>query len=449
MGRKRRPIISASAAAAVGLLCAGIPVLSLFYGAATPEGVLAARWLALGASALVLWRLPKVTGAGVLIVPMSCLMFLAALGLLQSVEWSSAVAHGGSQFDSVPPVEVPARRSLSLAPDRSRSVALDLIVLTCLGGCSFLVFGRRKPRRFLVAALVSAGLAHLFVGIRPYLAGKVPRLAGGYVNPDHLATFLLMAAMFAVACFAWAVATKRWSGMPEVRALAVIVTSALLLAALVGLMLTGSRAALIGLAAGVGVQGVALGRTHRLSKVIVSGVVLATFSAAVLIWLGPAHFFSRIGRTTLFDVAWNERTRVWNESLELARTSPLVGTGLGSFRDAYPLVQGTDPSRLTWVKAHNDYVELLVTGGGIGLLIGIVCGASVIGALWRRSGRALRSEERLFAVGALGALAAVAAHSFFDFGLSLWANSFALTVCMAAGLAILPRTNGSDISGAR
>jgi hypothetical protein len=46
-----------------------------------------------------------------------------------------------------------------------------------------------------------------------------------------------------------------------------------------------------------------------------------------------------------------------------------------------------------------------------------------------------RSEDRAAALAALGALAAVAVHSCFDFGLSMPANSATLAIILGAALA--------------
>jgi O-antigen ligase len=81
-------------------------------------------------------------------------------------------------------------------------------------------------------------------------------------------------------------------------------------------------------------------------------------------------------------------------------------------------------------QAHNDYLELLASGGllGAALFVWLVW---LIVARARRSLRSPDSFRRAAAAGATGGLLAVAAHSLFDFGLHVIANAYVLAMLLA------------------
>jgi O-antigen ligase len=159
--------------------------------------------------------------------------------------------------------------------------------------------------------------------------------------------------------------------------------------------------------------------------------------------LGAIAFFGArqgLGRwleSSAFDVVWGSRVAVYWQCLRLWWRFPLTGTGLGTFRQAFPLVQPAEPPG-TWTHAHNDVLELLTTGGVVALpLVG--WGLWHLARHLRRVfhlGR--RSEDRAAGLAALGALAAALVHSLVDFSLTVPANALTLAiVCgMAAGAAV-------------
>jgi O-antigen ligase len=155
---------------------------------------------------------------------------------------------------------------------------------------------------------------------------------------------------------------------------------------------------------------------------------LAAVAAAVGVRVG----FGRLLATSAEELTLGARTRVAAQSVELWRGFPLTGSGLGTFRDAFPRVQAADQWTGAWHRAHDDWLELLVTGGVVGAALLAVGLAGLVLRLLRvlRGGR--YAGERAAALAALGALAALAVHEAFDFGLTLPANAFALAVLCGA-----------------
>jgi O-antigen ligase len=129
---------------------------------------------------------------------------------------------------------------------------------------------------------------------------------------------------------------------------------------------------------------------------------------------------------------WNtRRVDIWRATWEMIKDHPVAGVGFGGYWAAIP--QYHDASgEYTPQQAHNDYLELLASGGVIGLAIGVWFAVTVIRVaqknLWSSTGfvRALR-------LGAIVGLSGVAVHSLFDFGLHLLGNAVVfLTLIMMA-----------------
>jgi O-antigen ligase len=82
---------------------------------------------------------------------------------------------------------------------------------------------------------------------------------------------------------------------------------------------------------------------------------------------------------------------------------------------------------LTPQEAHNDYLELLSSGG----LVGVALGVWFAVALIRLTGKNLKSADRFGRAARFGAvmgIAGVAVHSLVDFGLHLIANALVFVI---------------------
>ncbi|MFM9058295.1 MAG: O-antigen ligase family protein [Planctomycetaceae bacterium] len=110
--------------------------------------------------------------------------------------------------------------------------------------------------------------------------------------------------------------------------------------------------------------------------------------------------------------------------------SPLLGTGLGTYGDLYPGILRSDRNMYF---AHNEYAQMLAESGLLGVAI-LLAMAWVLGSRFWRFCRERPAASRQIDAGAWAAVAGVAAHSVFDWGLHAPAN--ALLACLVAGLAL-------------
>jgi O-antigen ligase len=125
------------------------------------------------------------------------------------------------------------------------------------------------------------------------------------------------------------------------------------------------------------------------------------------------------------------RNEIWRATLKMFAAHPIAGVGLGGYWIAITAYHDAS-GLMTPQEAHNDYLELLSSGGLIGFVIGVWFAVMVIRAahanLLLDTGytRALR-------LGAILGIIGVAAHSLVDFGLHILINAIVvLSLIMVA-----------------
>jgi O-antigen ligase len=157
-------------------------------------------------------------------------------------------------------------------------------------------------------------------------------------------------------------------------------------------------------------------------------VCLITIASIGIVWVGGDPLLGRLEAipgevsTRQEGARWGERrVEVWRATWALIKAHPVAGVGMGGYWTAIP--QYHDASgEFTPQRAHNDYLELLASGG----LIGMALGAWFAYVFIRSALRRLRSPDRFrraASFGALIGLSGVAVHSFVDFGLHITINA--------------------------
>jgi O-antigen ligase len=109
----------------------------------------------------------------------------------------------------------------------------------------------------------------------------------------------------------------------------------------------------------------------------------------------------------------------------MIKAHPILGVGMGGYWAAVPMFHNASGS-MTPQEAHNDYLELLASGGLVGLGLGI-CFAVVV---CKRTFLNLRAPNRFCRAACFGAtigIAGVAVHSLVDFGLHMIVNALTFT----------------------
>jgi O-antigen ligase/tetratricopeptide (TPR) repeat protein len=176
--------------------------------------------------------------------------------------------------------------------------------------------------------------------------------------------------------------------------------------------------------------------TRRLAGVE-AGLVTALVAVGLVAWLGWPQLEARLATLWREDALEVSRLPLWSAVVPRLREFPVWGTGLGTFRYVEPLGRhpGQDPTVLH-EHGHNDYLEALVEGGGVGLLLVL----GVVGLVFFLAYRAYRRHQDgsagALALGGLFAFTTVVVHSAVDFGLHVPAIAF-LVIVLAAHLSAL------------
>jgi hypothetical protein len=117
-------------------------------------------------------------------------------------------------------------------------------------------------------------------------------------------------------------------------------------------------------------------------------------------------------------------------AMRMFRASPLLGTGLGTYGDLYPQLLG---SKYVWYFAHNDYAQLLAETGLVGLFVASAF-VVLLAVHFRRFVQLPDSATKLLGAASWASLAALLAHSLFDWNLHVPANAF--LAALTAGLCL-------------
>lgn len=447
--------------ALVTTLLAALVVLGpvRFGGVLPPERAVldVAAFLAL---AVVLLRSPRLTLLRPALWPAVSLAAVALFGLLQSVLWPeplvqllsprSAQIWGEAQLllnGSADEASGSWWLPLSLAPSATRVAAVHWLAVTAAFLAAAAAGAQRGSRRLLGLALAFSAVFQVIYGASAWshqkaqilgvdVPGDPSRLRGTFVNPDHFAFFTGLAVALAFAWLWWAgrrLMSRRVS--VEVGSVRLVLALLLFFLAFIGLGLSGSRSGLLAAFAALAAQGGVLAAKYRRWRGAAWGATGLALGAVTFVLFGYQNFLGRWMETSAYELGWNARVGTWRDTLELWLNFPLTGSGLGSFRFAFPLTQSSE-GQLTWVHAHSDWLELLATLGLPAFMVFVLGVGLLLFGLWTAARRGRRSEDRAFALGALGAVVYAVFHSMADFGLTLPANAFALAILCGAALGV-------------
>lgn len=126
------------------------------------------------------------------------------------------------------------------------------------------------------------------------------------------------------------------------------------------------------------------------------------------------------------------RTDIWHATWELTKEHPFVGVGFGAYGTAITKYDRSS-GEASLQQAHNDYLEILASGGMFAAALILIF---IVGLIWRirRELNTRHKFRRAASFGAAVGLFAVALHSVVDFGLHTMINAlfFLLLVVIAS-----------------
>ena len=159
-------------------------------------------------------------------------------------------------------------------------------------------------------------------------------------------------------------------------------------------------------------------------------LLIGTIALGVF-WIGADPIVGRLAGDGQETFA-TSRVWIWRDALNVFRSHPLTGAGLGTFQTVFPQHTNYDGVYGFVAQAHNDYLQILADGG----IIGGVLALWFIIVVLRDVKRGMRARDPLISGLALGSGAGIVGlltHSLFDFNLQLPSNAMLfLLLCAVA-----------------
>jgi O-antigen ligase len=321
-----------------------------------------------------------------------------------------------------------------------------LVVSAAAGVVAYRLARRSESVVALLAALSGAATLVSAIGAQEYLRelrGGNPlwRVFAGFVNPDFLAGYLVMAVPVSVALL---LVARR----PVARLAAG--TAVLLQAAC--LVLTGSRLGLATLLVSMAAMGGIAIRGRLLSPQAKRIALVAAALLTVGIVVAGRPLLRRLLTSGTEAYSAQFRARTWRGTERMAAANPILGTGIGTFDTAYAPYAEVGYTQ----HAHNSYLQLAGETGCLGMLLF----AATLGlALWYAAASALRRgaddetdsadmNRRLLVAGLTTAALAAALHNLSDSDLFVPANCLTLGVIIGLLLALADRREALDVQPA-
>jgi O-antigen ligase len=343
----------------------------------------------------------------------------------------------------------PFVKSLSLDPYSTRLILVQVAALLIYFAASLVFIDTPNRLRLLVRTitifgflLAVFGLTQSFTTSKVYWIRELPQSQpfGPFINRHHFAAYMELALALPLGLL--------FSGSLEKEKRFIYIFAVGLMS--VALIMTNSRGGLISLTAEivflVAVGGFRRRHTRRKPAEKRLGVksaatraglalvlVVVVFGAVTL--LGGESGLTRLLGSINTDDPTTGRAHFWSVTVDIIKTHPVLGIGLGAFSVVYT---GYDSRNglFRLEQAHNDYLQVLSDGGIVGGALGLFFVVSLF-----RMGFARRESHdgyrRGVATGALAGCFAVLVHSFFDFTLHTSSNALLFLI-----LAALATVNG-------
>ena len=261
--------------------------------------------------------------------------------------------------------------------------------------------------------------------VRELKYGGIP--FGPYVNRNHFAG--LMELLIPPGLAIQILGAERRDQLPLVTLFTLLPIGALFLSA--------SRGGIIGFVAEVGFLVILIVARRREKKVLFAAAVILTLAAILVSWLGIGRALDRFASYKKLEASEGRRVEMLHDSLRIYRDHPILGTGLGTLQEVFPLYE-TLYDGLVVNHSHNDYAEALAETGSIGGLCGLAFLVLLFWTSWKILN--LEGDPRSFAyhTGALVACLGLLVHAGVDFNFHIPSNALIFLLQSALATSAFP-----------
>ena len=445
-GERSLEILRATLRAALYVFLIAVP---LPFGSVQPWAVFALEMyvvaLTLLASALVLHGQDQ-TNAMIrrIHIPVGLLIAIGVAQLIPVPDaWTRIIANPTANarmaVSAALPDLVQGPNPTSIEPPATLDALLRLVSYGLIALCASLAVRTRAQFRTMALVVALSGACQALYGSTEYLSGRqhifwyakrafADEASGTFINRNHFAGYLILAL-----ALAYAVALDRnrhrrrrldWRShlvaLTEPDGLVSLAGWFSAAVAWVGVVLSYSRG---GMAVALIVTAIvfmtAVNRDRRVRFVVVVLILPITW----LLWQEVRAPGERFLLNERQIATVGGRAVVWQSSLRMVPDYPILGTGYGTYEDAFALYRPSEV-RLRWDHAHNDWLQVLVEGGAIAV--------AAVGVLLIQLIRLMIGRKRsILDVCVLAGIVGTALHATVDFGLRI--PAIAATVAAIVG----------------
>lgn|GEM_PF-487009 len=315
-------------------------------------------------------------------------------------------------------------------------------------------FRSRLQVTILILALVAVGTFEALYGLGEQFSGgknifwnqrlyHMAAVTGTFVNKNHFAGFLEMVVPLALGLFMVSVPNPNRGGNFRARAVNAVSSPGLHRQIILGTLVAGMAIALFFSLSRAGISGaiaswtaffLIIAVTAGVRKYTLGLILLVLVILCVALGMGSEMVFEKMEDAASGEsVSWTARIDLWGSAVAMIKDFPLLGTGFGTFEEAFERYQSSRFGDRYADYLHNDWLQVFCETGIIGGLLFV--GGVIL--LFIRLTRATLSRRDVFsrwiATGALTACAAMLMHSFFDYNLYK-ISSNALTFGIVVGI---------------
>ncbi len=344
--------------------------------------------------------------------------------------------------------------TISIYPNDTALALVKFLAYLCAFVLAAYLFDSRKRKSLIIRTLVFLGTFEAGYGVFQYLTGShkiftftkvydVSQATGTYINRNHFAGLLELTFPFVIASLFYSYQT--WSELRETRGSNRSARESsssgfepafyffLLVILFLGVVFSHSRVGILGSVLTIVFLGLLLQvRTgQKIWTLGVVGLLACVFGYAV--WIGLDPVLARFDQIQAPGYTRTERRlSLWKDEVRLVKDWPLVGTGLGTFRESFLRYQ-TALVESYVDHAHNDYLEFACDTGVLGSALLF---APILYLFFRMVLSFFndpRRYRRSVTLGCIGSTAALLFHSLADFNLQIPANALIFAVVLGIG----------------
>jgi O-antigen ligase len=346
---------------------------------------------------------------------------------------------------------VAARSTISTDPHETRRFVFKLLSLIIAGELLLRFTSNRLRFGLLVHTVIGVGVMSALLGLlRQFTQGESSFLLSGlttgvgygqFINANHFAFLMEMSLGLLVGLITgggidprrrpayWVMALLVWMALVLSNSRGGVI-SMLTLMLFIAFVTVNNKAGRILKHHGRSRVGKLIPHAGRIASCIAIIAMFGLVLTVAVVWVGGDAVVSRLetvsGEVSVEKSDKIRRIEIWKATWQLTKDHPFVGVGFGGYWTAIPkYFRATGESSLQ--QAHNDYIEILASGGLIGAGLVVWFAGAVIYSAYKSRGpnNAFYRASRL---GALAGLLAVAVHSFVDFGLHITTNSLVFVI---------------------